>query len=222
MDSLRFSSGNTSIVIDKTGFSHNGRRISWSEIQKCEEALITKIDQLPRRYLRLFLPSGIVKIEHWPDDAFMALRIVLKELLPDKVTLDGPRYLKSGPEECEFTISIARFLNSLELHEASKFAYKHAIELIEYFHNLKHESLVEPLTALSALIETSAPDQSAALLKRAQEIRSAPAADKSFIQGLVSARSNKDKIKEALEEFRKKHKREPRPAEKARILKEIE
>ncbi|MBY0550926.1 MAG: hypothetical protein K2W95_26850 [Candidatus Obscuribacterales bacterium] len=72
------------------------------------------------------------------------------------------------------------------------------------------------------MIKASAPAQSTALLARAQEIRSAPAADQSFIKGLVDARSKREKIIEALEDFRKKHKREPRPAEKARILKEIE
>lgn len=222
MDSLKYAAGNSSIVIDRSGFSHNGRRINWSEIQKCEETLITRIDSLPSRHLNLVLNSGTFRIDHWPDDAFMAIRIVLKELLPDKVTLDGARYLKFGPGECEFTISIARFLKELGLHEESKFAYKYSIELIEYFHNHKHELLIEPLTSLSAMIKATDPVQSAALLERAQKIRSAPAADKSFIKGLFDARSKREKLLEALEEFRKKHKREPRPAEKARILKEIE
>jgi hypothetical protein len=150
------------------------------------------------------------------------LRIVMKELLPEKVKLDGDRYLKFGPGECEFTISIASFLKELGLIEESKFAYNKAIDLIEYYHNLKHELLVEPLTSLSALVKDSDPAKSAALLKRAQEIGKAPAADQSFLKGLFNARSKKEEIVAALEKFRKEHKREPRPAEKARILKELE
>ncbi len=222
MDSLKYSDRNMSVVIDRTGFSHNGQNIRWSEIQKCEEVPLSLVDQGSKRYLAIELASDKLKIENWPDDAYMALRIVMKELLQDKVKLDGPRYLKFGPAECEFTVSIARFLRALELHEESKFAYNKAIELIEYYHNLKHELLIEPLTALSAMLKESEPAKAAAMLERAKKIGGAPAADQSFLQGISTARTKKEKIVQALEEFRKQHKREPRPAEKARILKEIE
>jgi hypothetical protein len=222
MDSLKYSDKNTSIIIDRTGFSHNERSVRWGEIQKCEEVPLSLIDLGSKRYLSIELASDKLKIDNWPADAYMALRIVMKELLQDKVKLDGPRYLKFGPEECEFTISIARFLKAIALPEESKFAYNKAIELIEYYHNLKHELLIEPLTALSSMLKESDPAKAAALLERAQKIGGAPVADQSFFKGISSARTKKEKIVQALEEFRKQYKREPKPAEKARILKEIE
>lgn len=222
MDSLKYSDGKSLVIIDRTGFSHNGRCVRWSEIQECHEVLVPIIDLGTKKYLSIQLLTGSMKVEHWPQDAYMALRIVMKELLPDKVKLEGPRFLKFGPEECEFTLSIARFLQEIGLLAESKFAYNKAIELIEYYHNLKHELLVEPLTALSSMLEVTEPDRAASLLKRAQEIERAPLADQSFFNGLMSARSKKDRIKQALEEFRRQHKREPRRVEKMRIMKELE
>ncbi len=222
MDSLKYSDRNTSVIIDRSGFSYNGRSIRWSEIQKCEEVIVTAIDYAPTKHLSIDLASGKLRIDHWPDDAYMALRIVMKELLQDKVRLEGPRYLKFGPEECAFTLSIAKFFQAIGLTEESKFAYNKLIEQIEYYHNLKHELLVEPLTVLSSMLKETEPAKAAAMLERAQKIGNAPAADQSFFQSVSNARSKKEKILLAIEEFRKQHKREPKPAEKARILKEIE
>jgi tetratricopeptide (TPR) repeat protein len=222
MERLNFSGQNTTISIDSNGFSHNGTLIRWSEIQSCDEHLVSVVDLGDKRFLNLQLASGAIKIDNWPDDAYMALRVVLKELMPQKVNLDGPRYLKFGPGECEFVISIARFLRSIDRIEESKFAYNKAIELIEYYHNLKHELLLEPLTALSEMLRQSEPAKASALSERAQSIGKTPVADRSFFGGIANARSKKEKIQDAIDEFRRTKKRDPKPTEKARILKEIE
>lgn len=222
MNSLTFSEGNTSVTIDRNGFTLNGRRINWNEIQSCKEETKQIIDLGIRRWLELQLASEVFKIENYDSMPYMAVRIVLKETLPDKVTLDGPRYMKFGPEECEFTLSIAKFLNEMELRDESKFAYETAVDLIEYYHNPKHKLLIEPLSALASLLKDSDPDKAKELQNRARAIESAPAADKGLLQGVASAWSKKDRIKQALEEFRTKHGREPKPVEKARILKAVE
>lgn len=222
MNSLTFSEGNTSVTIDRDGFTFDGRRINWNEIQSCTEETRQIIDLGIRRWLELKLSSEVFKIENRASKPYMAVRIVMKERLPDRVKLDGPRYMKFGPEECEFTLSIAKFLKEMELLDESKFAYETAVDLIEYYHNPKHKLLIEPLCALASLLKDADPDKAKELQTRARTIENAPAADKGLLQGVASAWSKKDKIKKALEEFRTKHGREPKPAEKARILKAVE
>src|SRR5687768_2521307 len=133
--SLTFSEAKGSVTIDRNGFTLNGRRINWREIQHCTEITVPVLDLGNKRYLKLQLGTEVIEIQEEPANVFMALRIVMKEILPNKVTLDGPRYLKFGPAECEFTLSMARFLHEIGLAEESKFAFEKAIELIEYYHN---------------------------------------------------------------------------------------
>ncbi len=217
---LKLLDGNVQIVIDQSGFSLNARRILWSDISSCTEISVPLTDLGSTTYLSVQLPSETLKIPH-SGLGYLALRHVMKEVLPDKVELYGPRHKKFGPEECEFTLSIARFFSEIGLVESSRFAYSKAIEQIEYYHNPKHKMLVEPLRALSSILKASDPDESSKLAARASSLASGSKEDKGFFAGLASARKNKDKLRQALDEFRKEKGREPRPVEKARILDQI-
>ncbi len=218
---LKFTEEDGQIVIDQSGFSLNGRRVNWGEIHSCTEISIPRIDLGTAFYLSVQLTSEVLKVRD-SGLGYLALRHVMKEVLPDKVKLLGPRHKKFGPEECEFTLSIAQFFRDIGLVESSKFSYTKAIEQIEYYHNPKHKMLIEPLRALSAISKESEPDTSAKLAARAQAIEGKPKKDLGFFEGLKSARSKKDKLMKAIEEFRKTKGREPRPVEKARILDQIQ
>lgn len=218
---LKFADRNVQIVIDQAGFSLNARRIAWNEISRCTEVSVPLTDLGSTTYLSVQLLSETLKISN-SGLGYLALRHVMKEVLADKVQLYGPRHKKFGPEECEFTLSMARFFSEIGLVESSRFSYTKAIEQIEYYHSPKHKILVEPLRALSSMLKASDPDESSKLAARALSLESGSKEDKGFFGGLASARKNKDKLRQALDDFRKEKGREPRPAEKARILDQIQ
>lgn len=227
MTKLEYSHGRKRLTIDQTGFEYNNNHINWRDITSVKETRPTLSGGGEgERTLHINTQGKCISIraDQIPDNALLALRVVLKELLTDKVTLEGPRYLKFGPEECEFTLSMARFLRALNLLEESKFAYEHAVQIIEYYHNHKHILLCEPLESLNSLLKQSDPKAAQEFLSRAQEIRRAPHKDLSFFQALSNSfkPDRKKKLKEAIEEFRRTKGREPKNTEKARILAEIE
>lgn len=226
MDLLKFGE----ITFDQSGFTCRGRHVAWGTVVSVEErADGGSSDTSGNRHLNICLNGAekiVLKLEDFDGNGFLALRVLLKEILPDRVKLDGPRYLKFGAEECEFTILIAEFLHRLGRLEESKFAYKHAISVIEYYHNGSHSLLCEPLSALALLEKKSNPAESARMLARAQAISKASKGDRSLLSNFLKPASEKkklkDKLEEAVAEFRKVKGREPKAVEKARILQEVE
>lgn len=226
---LAFEASGQTLLIERSGFTFNGKKIAWADVTRCEEKCVhqaedpiafleLEIGREKVKYHRRYLPSGEA-----PD--YDSLRVLLKVLRPDVVTLTlGSYYQNTGPEKYRWVMTMAAFLVHIGQRDEAVFAYKRAIEWLEYYHNLNHQALVTPLRQLSTILRTTNPQESLTLERRAQQIEAEPHKDKSFLETIVGAtrRERKDRIKDAIENFRKSKGREPRPAEKARILKELD
>ncbi|MBI4534488.1 MAG: tetratricopeptide repeat protein [Candidatus Melainabacteria bacterium] len=184
-------------------FGSQKHQFSWSEVEKVVEVVCFARghnsfsseyfpgDQTPvsgtktNEYLLIDTTKASFKIYYSdfaptysfaPERGYEELRVILKAMVPDKVTLQGYVYRSGGKEMCDITMALARFFHSAGNLSAAQEAYTKAHYWAMHYHNETHPFVVEALNGLNEILIASGQDDAAKALEiRAQAINSAQA-----------------------------------------------